>query len=54
VGLSEMAREGLRLDPATIDAIGQSSSRRERWTRVATWIGALSLAALAAKYVGWM
>jgi ubiquinone biosynthesis protein len=54
VGLSEMAREGLRLDPATIDAIGQASSRRDRWTRVATWIGALSLAALAAKYVGWI
>jgi ubiquinone biosynthesis protein len=54
VGLTAMAREGLRLDPATVEAIGQASARRDRWTRVATWIGALSLAALAAKYVGWI
>jgi ubiquinone biosynthesis protein len=52
VGLAEMAREGLRLDPATVEAIGQASGRRDRLTRIATWIGALSLAALAAKYVG--
>jgi ubiquinone biosynthesis protein len=49
-----MARQGLRLDPASVEEIAQATSRRERWTRVATWIGALSLAALAAKYVGWL
>jgi ubiquinone biosynthesis protein len=54
VGLSEMARDGLRLDAATIEKIAEASARRDRWTRVATWIGALSLAALAAKYVGWL
>ncbi len=54
VGLAEMAREGLRLDPVSIEKIGEVSGRRDRWTRVATWIGALSLAALAAKYIGWM
>jgi len=54
VGLAEMAREGIRLDPVSIEKIGEASGRRDRWTRVATWIGALSLAVLAAKYVGWM
>jgi ubiquinone biosynthesis protein len=52
VGLSQMAREGLRLDPATIEAIAHATSRRDRFRRLATWIGALSLAVLAAKYVG--
>jgi ubiquinone biosynthesis protein len=54
VGLSEMARQGLRLDPATIESIGEASSRRNRLGRVATWIGAASLAVLAAKSVGWL
>jgi ubiquinone biosynthesis protein len=52
VGLSQMAREGLRLDPATIEEIAQATSRRDRFRRLATWVGALSLAVLAAKYVG--
>ncbi|WP_072396939.1 2-polyprenylphenol 6-hydroxylase [Hyphomicrobium sp. CS1GBMeth3] len=52
VGLSQMAREGIRLDPETVERLSSASSRRERLTRIATWIGALSLAALAAKYVG--
>ena len=51
-GLAEMARQGLRLDPATIEQIAQATSRRDRFRRIATWIGALSLAVLAAKYVG--
>jgi ubiquinone biosynthesis protein len=51
-GLAEMAREGLRLDPASIEKIGAASGRRDRGTRIAAWIGALSLAVLAAKYVG--
>ncbi len=54
VGLAEMARGGLKLDPASIESIGEASARRDRWTRLATWIGALSLAVLAAKYVGWL
>jgi ubiquinone biosynthesis protein len=54
VGLAEMARDGLRLDPVSIEKIGAASRRGDRWTRVATWIGALSLAVLAAKYVGWL
>ena len=51
-GLAQMARQGLRLDPATVDGIGQASSRHDRLGRVALWIGAVSLAVLAAKYVG--
>jgi ubiquinone biosynthesis protein len=51
-GLAEMARHGVRLDPATIASIARETSRRNRFSRVATWIGALSLAALAAKYTG--
>ena len=54
VGVAEMARQGLRLDPATVEKIAEATSRRGRLGRVATWIGALSLAVLAAKYVGWM
>lgn len=54
VGLADMARDGLRLDPATIEGIGRSTGRRDRLTRIATWIGALSLVALAAKYIGWI
>jgi ubiquinone biosynthesis protein len=52
VGLSQMARDGLRLDPATVEEIAQATGRQDRFRRIATWIGALSLAALAAKYVG--
>jgi len=51
-GLIAMAREGIKLDPQTVEEIARARSRRARWTHVATWIGALSLAALAAKYVG--
>ena len=50
-GLAEMAREGLRLDAQSIEKIGRAA-RREPLTRIATWIGALSLALLAAKYIG--
>ncbi|HEX2840180.1 2-polyprenylphenol 6-hydroxylase [Hyphomicrobium sp.] len=51
-GLAEMARNGIRLDPATVENLALATSRRDRFRRIATWIGALSLAALAAKYVG--
>ncbi|MGE0024323.1 MAG: 2-polyprenylphenol 6-hydroxylase [Hyphomicrobium sp.] len=54
VGVAEMARSGLKLDPATVASIGDAARRGDRWTRIATWIGAASLAVLAAKYVGWL
>ena len=51
-GLAEMARQGVRLDADTIDGIAEKTARRERRGRVALWVIAASLAALAAKYVG--
>jgi ubiquinone biosynthesis protein len=53
-GLALMAREGLRLDPATVESLAEATHRKGRLASLATWIGALSLAALAAKYIGWM
>jgi len=54
VGLAAMARDGLRLDPDTVESIARASARHDRWTRVAIWIGAASLAVLAATYAGWL
>ncbi|MBX9862257.1 MAG: 2-polyprenylphenol 6-hydroxylase [Hyphomicrobium sp.] len=51
-GLTEMARNGLRLDPATVESLAKASRRQNRFWHAATWIGALSLAVLAAKSAG--
>ncbi len=53
-GLAMMAQQGLRLDAETIQQLAAATSRRDRFRRLATWIGALSLAVVAAKYVGWL
>jgi ubiquinone biosynthesis protein len=53
-GVAAMARTGIKLDPATVESLAEATSRRGRVGRIATWIGALSLAALAVKYIGWM
>jgi ubiquinone biosynthesis protein len=50
-GYSEMARTGVRLDDQTIENIA-SRSKRSRAADVALWIGALSLAVIAIKLVG--
>lgn len=50
-GLFEMARSGVKLDDASIARLAKETARREWSGRLATWIGALSLAALAAKYL---
>jgi ubiquinone biosynthesis protein len=47
VALAEMARSGFRLDEETVRQLAREEARRTRWGRVALWIGALSLAALA-------
>ncbi|MFA5901550.1 MAG: 2-polyprenylphenol 6-hydroxylase [Hyphomicrobium sp.] len=47
VALNDMARDGLRLDDETIRQIALEKGRQTRWGRVALWIAALSLAALA-------
>ena len=45
--LSEGARDGFRLDAATLKQLAREQSRRNRWGRAALWVGALSIAALA-------
>ena len=42
-----MARDGIRLDHATIELLAQEQSRQNRWSRMGIWLGALSLFALA-------
>ena len=54
LALGAMARGGLRLDEDTINRLAQEEARRTRWGRVALWIGALSLAVLAASTLGWL
>lgn len=44
-----MAAHGIRLDGETVDAIARAQAARTRSGRVALWIGAVSLAALAAR-----
>jgi ubiquinone biosynthesis protein len=44
---AEMARTGIRLDPATVERIGTAEARNTRWGRAALWVGALSLLAIA-------
>jgi ubiquinone biosynthesis protein len=51
-GLAEMARNGVKLDDATVEAIARERARRERWGRLALWVGAASLALLTAHELG--
>lgn len=44
---AEMAKSGIRLDSETVERIGAAEARHARWGRVALWVGALSLAAIA-------
>ncbi|MCB1436429.1 MAG: 2-polyprenylphenol 6-hydroxylase [Rhodobiaceae bacterium] len=45
--MSDMARSGVRLDDATVDAIARARARRDRGGRIALWVAALALAAIA-------
>ena len=45
--LADMARGGIRLDDATVERLGEAKAHASRWGRVALWVGALSLLALA-------
>lgn len=47
-----MSRDGLKLDPETVANIGKAKNRGAIWTRIALWIGAASLAAIAARQLG--
>ena len=42
------------LDEETVRELAREEARRKRWGRVALWIGALSLAVLAAASLGWL
>jgi ubiquinone biosynthesis protein len=44
---ADMAHDGIRLDDSTIGRIAEEQARRGRAGRLALWIGALSLAAIA-------
>lgn len=46
--LDQMTRDGLRLDEVTIRRLAREEARAGRWGRLALWIGALSIAAIAA------
>ena len=52
LSLSEMTRGGLRLDDDTIAKLTHSQARQARWGRVALWLGAISLVALALNQLG--
>ncbi len=52
IALSAMSRDGLKLDPETIANIGKAENRGAIWSRLALWIGAASLAAIAAHQFG--
>ena len=45
--LMHMSEHGLRFDPATADAIGKAEARHNRWGRIALWIIAVALVAIA-------
>ncbi len=46
-GLADMTRQGFHLDRESIEAIAAEEARRNRSGRIALWIAALSLAAIA-------
>jgi len=47
VALAEAARSGVRLDDETVARLAEADSRNARWSRVALWVSALALAAIA-------
>jgi ubiquinone biosynthesis protein len=50
--LAEMAQSGLRLDEESVRRLATEEARRTRWGRLALWVIALSLAALALAELG--
>jgi ubiquinone biosynthesis protein len=47
LALADMARDGLRLDEDTVERLAAAQAHHGRWTRLALWVGALALAAMA-------
>ncbi len=48
VALADMAKNGVRLDDASAKALARETARKGRWQRAGIWLGAVSLAVLAA------
>jgi ubiquinone biosynthesis protein len=42
-----MAEEGVRLDDQTVERLAEAQSRQERGNRIAIWVGAIALLAIA-------
>ena len=51
LALAEMARGGFRLDDDTVERLAAAQAHHNRWTRLALWVGALALAAMAASLI---
>ena len=47
LSLGDMARGGFRLDDETIEKLARSEARHTKWSRLAMWLAAISLAVLA-------
>ena len=52
LALGDMARTGMRLDAPTIEQLAAAQARQSRSGRVALWVGALALLAVAALLAG--
>jgi ubiquinone biosynthesis protein len=48
-GLAQLSETGLRLDEETVGRLADANARRARFTRLGIWVGALALAAIAAR-----
>jgi ubiquinone biosynthesis protein len=51
LALADTTREGLRLDQDTVERLAAAQARAGRWGRVALWVAALALLAIAVKLV---
>ncbi|MBA4174079.1 MAG: 2-polyprenylphenol 6-hydroxylase [Hyphomicrobium sp.] len=54
VAIATMARDGVRVDANTMQRIADTDERQNRWSTRALWLGAASLAAIAARQIGWI
>ena len=48
LALADMAQGGFKLDDDTIERLAAAQAHHNRWTRLALWVGAFALAAIAA------
>jgi ubiquinone biosynthesis protein len=49
LALADATREGFRLDQDTVERLAAAQARQGRWGRVALWVGALALVAIAVR-----